>query len=56
MFCILRINASTRIADGNADFWTLMVLPRRFENVQAQHATVWHGLDRVPNEIEKYLF
>src|ERR1700733_207761 len=55
MFCILRIDASPGIADRNADLWTLMVLPRRFEDVQAQCAAVGHGLHSVANEVEKYL-
>ena len=31
------------------------ILPRRLENMQAQRATIWHRLDRIPDEIEKYL-
>src|ERR1700730_6807361 len=56
MFCMLRINASACVTDGNADFWAMMALPRRFEDVQAQCATVGHSLDRVSNKIEEYLF
>ena len=53
---MLGIDAGTSIADGDADLWTMMVLPRRVENVQTQCSSVGHGLNRVSNEIEKYLF
>src|SRR5581483_7304217 len=52
---VLAPNPCPRVIDGNSHAFASAVALLRLEQVDAQPAAVGHGLDRISNQVQKYL-